>query len=39
MIFSIFIDSTSLSIDVSGSIEYKIMILKKEQEEEEEGEH
>ena len=37
MIFSIFIDGTSLSLDVSGSIEYKIMILKKEQEEEEEG--
>ena len=39
MIFPIFTDGTSLSLDVSGSIEYKIMILKKEQEEEEEGEH
>ena len=39
MIFPIFIDGTSLSLDASGSIEYKIMILKKEQEEEEEGEH
>ena len=27
MIFSIFIDGTSLSLDASGSIEYKIMNL------------
>lgn len=34
MIFSIFIDGTSLSLDISGPIESKIMFLKKEQEEE-----